>query len=107
MLIIKVMQNIGNELKKIADDLNLLYVRAINVNDLNQYLQGLKVDRPVLVYANMPPVEFDNDLTNFEVAKVETTILVLDLHKSADPTAEQIDELLARYTKQLTLFTTV
>ena len=43
---------IGNELKTIAAELDLIYVRAININDLNQQLQGVKVDRPVLVYAN-------------------------------------------------------
>ena len=90
------MQIIGNALQAIAAELDLIYVRAININDLNQLTQNIKVDKPLLVYANMSPIDFDSgDLTNHETARIETTILVLDLHKSADPTATQIDELLA------------
>ena len=95
MLITKVMQNIGNELKAIAAELDLIYIRAIDVNDLNQRLQNINIDKPVLVYSGLAPVEFDDDLTAYEIAKIETTIYVLDIHKTADPTAEQIDELLA------------
>ena len=89
------MQIIGNVLQEIANELDLIYVRAINVNDLNQIVQDVKVDRPLLVYANMSPIDFDTVLTNYEIARIETTILVIDLHKTADPTAGQIDELLA------------
>ena len=92
---------IGNELKAIAAELNLLYVRAIDTNDLNQRLQGIKIDKPILVYANLDSVDIDNDLTNHEVSKFSVTIYVLDIHKSADPTAEQIDELLAPLYQQI------
>ena len=94
-LIIGVMLNIGNELKAIAAELDLIYVRAIDVNDLNQRLQNITIDKPVLVYSGLSTIDFDADLTTYEIAKIETTIYVLDIHKSADPTADQIDELLA------------
>ena len=85
---------IGNELKTIAAELDLIYIRAIDVNDLNQQLQGVTVDKDILVYSGLDEIEFKNDLTNFETADIETTIYVLDIHVTPDPTAEQIDLLL-------------
>jgi hypothetical protein len=89
--ITKDMQIISAELQRIASELDMLYVRALNTNDLNQKLQRVPVDKPLLVYANLNPVEFPETGSNFEFYEVEANLYILDLSKTADPTAEEID----------------
>jgi len=91
MFIIKVMQNISDELERIANELNMIYVRALNSADLNQYLQGLKVERPLLVYANLTPAEFPETGSNFEYYSAEVTLYILDISARPDPTAAEVD----------------
>lgn len=95
MFTIKIMQNISAKLEAIAAELDMIYIRALNVADLNQQLQSIDVIKPVLVYANLNPVEFPETGSNFEFYTVETEIYVLDRSQYADPTPAQIDAQLA------------
>ncbi len=89
------MKNISEVLEAIAATLDLIYVRALNAGDLNQTLQGVKVERPLLVYANLASAEFPDINTNFQYYETDVKIFILDISKLPDPTAIEIDDQLS------------
>ena len=93
--IIEAMKNISDELAAIAVTLDLIYVRALNAGDLNQTLQGVKVEKPLLVYANLATAEFPDINTNFQYYETDVKIFILDISKLPDPTAIEIDDQLS------------
>lgn len=94
MFFIEVMKKISEILEQIAADLGLIYIRAININDLNQAIGAVKIDRPLLVYADLAEVQKPEILTNFTYYNTSVKIYILNINKTPDATARQIDDLL-------------
>lgn len=88
------MQQIRDVLEAIALALNMQYLRALNPSDLNQTLQGVAIDKPLLILANVPEAEQPEVNSNFSYSVYRTTILVLDKNLTPDPKPEEIDSLL-------------
>jgi hypothetical protein len=91
----KDMKILSDEIEKIADDLGAQYVRAININDLNQVINNTRVDGLLVVYADMAEIEKIEAETNFTYFEVGAKIFALAKNTKPDPTAEEIDTLLA------------
>ena len=94
MFIIRGMKVIRDTLQAIAQELGLIYLRALNITDLNQLLQSTAITSPLLVLTNVPEGTQPPVTSNFNFAFYRTTILVLDKNATPDPKPEEIDNLL-------------
>ena len=89
------MNNIASEIKTIIESLGLIYLRCVNINDLNEQVGETSLLPGAGIYANVPSISNETYATNANVLMTYSIeIYFLRLNEYPDDNGEQIDLIL-------------
>ena len=89
------MNIIAAKIKQIVEDLGLIYIRSININDLNQQVGEDDIEQGVGVYSNLPEITNQTfGSTNAVLMQYSIEVFFLKLNAETDDKGEAVDNIL-------------
>ena len=89
------MNIIAKKIKQIVEDLGLIYIRSVNINDLNQQVGEDDISNGVGVYSNLPEIKNNTfGSTNAVLMEYSVEVFFLKLNNETDDKGEAVDVIL-------------